>query len=89
MDRLTKKQKKDLARIVISLIMFFALMIAEHTGLIPDSHSGNPVVIAAYLVPYFLAGYDVIRKCLLGIAHGQMFDESFLMTLATVGAFGC
>ena len=84
MDRLTKKQKKDLARIVISLIMFFALMIAEHTGLIPDSHSGNPVVIAAYLVPYFLAGYDVI-----GIAHGQMFDESFLMTLATVGAFGC
>ena len=89
MDRLTKKQKKDLARIVISLIMFFALMIAEHTGLIPDSHSGNPVVIAAYLVPYYLAGYDVIRKCLLGIAHGQMFDESFLMTLATVGAFGC
>ena len=46
-------------------------------------------MIAAYLVPYFLAGYDVIRKCLLGIAHGQMFDESFLMTLATVGAFGC
>ena len=89
MDRLTKKQKKDLARIVISLIMFFALMIAEHTGLIPHAHSGNPAVIAAYLVPYFLAGYDVIRKCLLGIAHGQMFDESFLMTLATVGAFGC
>lgn len=69
--------------------MFFALMIAEHTGLIPHAHSGNPAVIAAYLVPYFLAGYDVIRKCLLGIAHGQMFDESFLMTLATVGAFGC
>ena len=89
MDRLTKKQKKDLARIVISLIMFFALMIAEHTGMIPHAHSGNPAVIAAYLVPYFLAGYDVIRKCLLGIAHGQMFDESFLMTLATVGAFGC
>ena len=69
--------------------MFFALMIAEHTGMIPHAHSGNPAVIAAYLVPYFLAGYDVIRKCLLGIAHGQMFDESFLMTLATVGAFGC
>ena len=89
MDSLSKKQKKDLARIIISLIMFFALMIAEHTGLIPHAHSGNPAVIAAYLVPYFLAGYDVIRKCLLGIAHGQMFDESFLMTLATVGAFGC
>lgn len=89
MDSLSKKQKKDLARIIISLIMFFALMIAEHTGMIPHAHSGNPAVIAAYLVPYFLAGYDVIRKCLLGIAHGQMFDESFLMTLATVGAFGC
>ena len=89
MDSLTKKQKKDLARIIISLIMFFALMIAEHTGVIPHAHSRNPAVIAAYLVPYFLAGYDVIRKCLLGIAHGQMFDESFLMTLATVGAFGC
>ena len=89
MDSLSKKQKKDLARIIISLIMFFALMIAEHTGMIPHAHSGNPAVIAAYLVPYFLTGYDVIRKCLLGIAHGQMFDESFLMTLATVGAFGC
>ena len=89
MDSLSKKQKKDLIRIIISLIMFFALMIAEHTGMIPHAHSGSPAVIAAYLVPYFLAGYDVIRKCLLGIAHGQMFDESFLMTLATVGAFGC
>ena len=67
--------------------MFAVLMISEHAGLLPDNR--NIAVIAAYLVPYFLVGYDVIRKCFLGIAHGQMFDECFLMTLATVGAFGC
>ena len=87
MSSLTKKQKKDLTRIIISLIMFTVLMISEHAGLLPDNR--NIAVIAAYLVPYFLVGYDVIRKCFLGIAHGQMFDECFLMTLATVGAFGC
>ena len=87
MNSLTKKQKKDLTRIIISLVMFAVLMIAEHAGLLPDNR--NIAVIAAYLVPYFLVGYDVIRKCFLGIAHGQMFDECFLMTLATVGAFGC
>ena len=87
MSSLTKKQKKDLTRIIISLVMFAVLMISEHAGLLPDNR--NIAVIAAYLVPYFLVGYDVIRKCFLGIAHGQMFDECFLMTLATVGAFGC
>ena len=89
MGSLTKKQRKDLTRIIISLIIFTALMVAEHTGLIPHAHSGAPAVIIAYLIPYFLVGYDVIRKCFLGIAHGQWFDECFLMTLATVGAFGC
>ena len=42
-----------------------------------------------YLVPYFIVGHDVIRKCFIGIKNKQLFDESFLMTLATVGAFGC
>ena len=86
MGSLTKKQRRDLARIIISLVIFTVLMIMEHTGALPEK---NTAVIIAYLVPYFLVGYDVIRKCFLGIIHGQMFDESFLMTLATVGAFGC
>ena len=41
-----------------------------------------------YLVPYLIIGYDVLRKAVLGIVHGQVFDENFLMALATVGAFG-
>ena len=49
----------------------------------------NIAVDILYLVPYFIVGYDVIRKCLIGIKNRQLFDESFLMTVATVGAFGC
>ena len=47
------------------------------------------IVDLLYLVPYFIVGYDVLRKCLLGIKNKQLFDESFLMTVATIGAFGC
>ena len=87
MNSLTKKQKKDLRRIIIALILFAILLITTHTGVLPHEHS--LLMLILWLVPYFIAGYDVVRKCFLGIAHGQMFDESFLMTLATVGAFGC
>ena len=89
MSTLTKKQKKELIRIIISLAIFASLMIAEHAGLLPRTKSARPFIVIAYLVPYFLAGYDVLRKCFKGIANRQLFDESFLMTLATIGAFGC
>lgn len=69
--------------------MFVVLLIADHTSLIPQEMHDSWYMLPVYLVPYFIAGWDVVRKCFLGIAHGQMFDESFLMTLATVGAFGC
>ena len=93
MDKLTKKQKKELKSIIIAAVLFAALMIAEHiilpaAGLDKDS----PAMIAVdvlYLVPYFIVGIDVVRKCFIGIKNRQLFDESFLMTLATVGAFGC
>ena len=88
MDKLTKKQKKDLTRIIIAFVIFAGLMIAEHT-VIPQSFAKSIWMLLIWLVPYFIVGYDVVRKCLLGISHGQLFDESFLMTLATVGAFGC
>ena len=87
MDKLTKKQKKDLTRIIIAVVIFAGLMIAEHT-VIPQSFAKSIWMLLIWLVPYFIVGYDVVRKCLLGISHGQLFDESFLMTLATVGAFG-
>lgn len=89
MNNLTKKQKKDLTRIIIAFVLFVVLMILVHAHIIPDSFSESLWMIPIWLVPYFIVGYDVVRKCILGISHGQMFDESFLMTLATIGAFGC
>lgn len=89
MSRFTSKQKKELTRIIVALVMFVVLLIADHTSLIPQEMHDSWYMLPVYLVPYFIAGWDVVRKCFLGIAHGQMFDESFLMTLATVGAFGC
>jgi len=89
MDRFTKKQKKELAQIGIALVLFVILMIAEHAGLFPDTTAGTLIQLLLYLVPYFIVGHDVVRKCLIGIKNRQLFDESFLMTLATIGAFGC
>ena len=89
MNGLTNKQKKELQLIGISFVLFVILMIAEHSGLFPDTTGGMLTLLLLYLVPYFIVGHDVVRKCLLGIKNRQLFDESFLMTLATIGAFGC
>ncbi|MBR3376960.1 MAG: cadmium-translocating P-type ATPase [Mogibacterium sp.] len=89
MDRFTPKQKKELQQIGISFVLFVTLMVSEHAGLFPDTLGGTVTELLLYLVPYFIAGHDVVRKCLIGIRNRQLFDESFLMTLATVGAFGC
>ncbi|MBR3331107.1 MAG: cadmium-translocating P-type ATPase [Mogibacterium sp.] len=89
MERFTDKQKKELRQIGISLVLFVILMIAEHAGLFPDTLTGTVILFLLYLVPYFIVGHDVVRKCLIGIKNRQLFDESFLMTVATIGAFGC
>lgn len=89
MGRFTEKQKKELQLIGISFVLFVILMVAEHTGLFPDTPGGMATELMLYLIPYFIVGQDVVRKCLIGIKNRQLFDESFLMTLATVGAFGC
>jgi len=89
MDRFTDKQKKELRDIGVSFVLFVILMIADHAGLFPDTTAGMLVELLLYLVPYFIVGHDVVRKCFIGIKNRQLFDESFLMTLATVGAFGC
>ncbi|SFB68405.1 heavy metal translocating P-type ATPase [Butyrivibrio sp. YAB3001] len=83
---MTKKQKKMRTRIIITLIMFVILLAADKTGLFDNLPWF--ILFAIYLVPYVIIGYDVIRKAVINISHGQVFDENFLMMIATFGAFG-
>ena len=79
MKGLNKKEKKVLRRIIVSAAL---LLIVKLLPELPFP------VWPLYLVPYLIIGYDVLRKAVLGIVHGQVFDENFLMALATVGAYG-
>lgn len=74
---MTKKQKNVLIRIIIAAVLMVALHFVEVSGL---------VRFALYLIPYFVIGWDILRKAALGIVHGKIFDENFLMAVATVGA---
>ncbi len=81
---MNKKQKKLLVRIIIAAVLFVPLyLISEGIIALPVPKWG---VFAFFLVPYLLVGYDILRKAALGIVRGKMFDENFLMTVATVGA---
>ena len=81
---MNKKQKNLLIRIIIAAVLWVPLF------LIAEGHwdVGWPgwLVFLFFLVPYLLVGYDILRKALLGIKNKQIFDENFLMTVATVGA---
>ncbi|MBR4669893.1 MAG: cadmium-translocating P-type ATPase [Butyrivibrio sp.] len=83
---MTKKQKKMRNRILVVLTVFFVLLILEKTGML----EGVPLLakIIIFLIPYIAIGYDVIKKAAINIRHGQVFDENFLMMIATFGAFG-
>lgn len=84
---MTKNQKKMLERILVTAVLFVALLVLEHVGILEQIT--QPVLIfIIYLVPYLLIGYDIIFKAFRNISHGQVFDENFLMMIATFGAFG-
>ena len=90
MKSLSKKERKNLIRIIIALAAFaivFALdkiiTLAEVFG----SEGGWLFPFALYLVIYLVIGYDVLWRAVTNICHGQVFDENFLMCIATVGAF--
>ena len=83
---MTKKQKRMLVRIIISFVLFAALMVAEHTGALERINTW--ILFVIYLVPYLVIGYDIVYKAVRNISHGQVFDENFLMMVATFGAFG-
>lgn len=74
---MTKKQKKVLYRIIIATVLVTGLHFVPAKG---------PLQLVLYLIPYVIIGYDILRKAALGIVHGEVFDENFLMAVATVGA---
>lgn len=71
------KQKKMLVRIILAAMLLVSLAFAPVTG---------PLRLALYLIPYLLVGYDILLKAAKGIRNGRVFDENFLMTVATLGA---
>ena len=77
---MTKKQKKMLYRILISFALFVCALLLPVEGFLR---------LPFFLVPYAIVGWDVIWKAVRNIANGQVFDENFLMAVATLGAFGC
>lgn len=83
---MTKKQKKELKRIIIAAIIFFVFMIGENTGLFPFMEN-SLVRFIIFLIPYYIVGRDVVLGALHGIKERDIFDEEFLMTIATIGAF--
>ena len=81
---MTKKQKKTLKRIVIAAVLSALLAVVLHFAPLP-----RLVQLILWLVPYYIIGHDVLRKAFLGIKGGEVFDENFLMAVATVGAMAC
>ena len=74
---MTKKQKTNLIRIIVSAVLVAGIWLSPLTGWLEG---------VLYLIPYFIVGYDILLKAVKGIFRGQVFDENFLMAVATVGA---
>ena len=87
---MNKKQKKWLKRILLALAVFFTVMALDELGVLAGIF-GEPGALyasfALYLIPYLIAGHDVLLKAWRNIRRGEAFDESFLMAVATIGAF--
>lgn len=83
--KLSKRQKKDLWRILGAAGLLILLGVLSFCKILPEVWYFR---LPLFLIPYFLVGWDVLRKAVMGVAHGQLLDENFLMALATVGALG-
>lgn len=87
---LSKKEKKTLGRIIAALALFIVLFAVDKTVVLGSVFRGPAAWVfpfCLYLAVYLLIGYDVLWRAVRNIAHGQVFDENFLMCLATLGAF--
>ncbi len=79
---MTRKNKKVLIRIIVSIILLAAVFAVCRLTVLPPWAQA-----VLYLIPYLIIGYDILKEALFGIKNGQVFDENFLMAVATVGAF--
>ena len=87
---MNKKQKKLLRRIVVALVLFFAIMAVDKIGALELVFGARGAVYASfalYLIPYLIVGHDVLLKAWRNARRGEAFDESLLMSIATLGAF--
>lgn len=84
---MTAKQKMMLTRIITAFIIYIGAIITEHSGILEQLSIWQPKLLL-FLVPYLIIGWDIVYKAFRGITNGQVFDENFLMTVATFGAFG-
>ena len=84
---MNKKQKKKRNRILVALGIFVIMEVLEIAGVFDSLPYGLWVEFVAFLIPYLIAGYDVLAKAWHGITHRQPFDENLLMAIATIGAF--
>ncbi len=82
---MTARQKKLLFRILAALVIFVILFALDRMQILPEKY--NRYLLYLFLVPYLIAGWDVLRKAVLVLIHGRMLDEAFLMAIASIGAF--
>lgn len=82
---MNKKQKRTLIRIIVTTVLLVALMILQHTGVLAGIP--NWLLFVFYFIPYLIIGYDVILSAVRNIIHGNVFEEHFLMSIATLAAF--
>ena len=83
---MNKKQKKVLIRIIVSLALMIVLQFVPFDLLPLEQSYINIIQLICYMVPYLIIGYDILKKAVKGIRNKQIFDENFLMAVATVGA---
>ena len=82
-----KKQKIMLYRIIAAAVIYVPLFVLEHMGKL-EFQSEIPVQFLLFMIPYLIVGWDIIYRAVRNISHGQVFDENFLMCIATFGALG-
>lgn len=84
---MTKKQRKMLMRIGVAFLLYVVLLVLKETEVL-EGMDTFPFGFLLYLIPYLVIGWDILWKAVRNIRNGQVFDENFLMTIATFGAFG-